>query len=208
MPLAAVYTSHLRPDTALVSAFQQSGDYDYSKELFKGDFSIWSWLWDHVYRLIARVIRGVAHVGDVPLWVWVWLAVILLVVIVGVFVVRKRALFYRNRRVEEEEPDEDDNIYGVDFEAALAKALARKNWRGVVRLRYLQTLKALADGGRIDWRPSKTPTQYTREVTAAPFREMTRLFLRVRYGGFAADEAMASQMRGWQQQVVGEGGEA
>lgn len=208
MPLATVYTSHLRPDTALVRAFQQSGDYDYSKELFKGDFSIWSWLWDHVSRLIARVIRGVAHVGDVPLWVWVWLAVILLVVIVGVFVVRKRALFYRNRRVEEEEPDEDDNIYGVDFEAALAKALARKNWRGVVRLHYLQTLKALADGGRIDWRPSKTPTQYTREVTAVPFREMTRLFLRVRYGGFAADETMASQMRGWQQQVVGEGGEA
>lgn len=71
MPLAAVYTSHLRPDTALVSAFQQSGDYDYSKELFKGDFSIWSWLWttstaslrasSAVWRMLATCPYGCGY---------------------------------------------------------------------------------------------------------------------------------------------------
>lgn len=206
MPLTAIHTSTLRPDTTLVHAFQQSGDYDYSKELFQSGFSIWDWLWQHVADFLARVFRGVAHIGGVPTWVWIVLAVVVLMVIIGLFVIRKHGLFYRNRQVEEEEADEDDNIYGVDFDAALAKALVKANWRGVVRLRYLQTLKALADAGRIDWRPSKTPTQYTREVTAEPFRAMTRLFLRVRYGGFAADEAMAAQMQGWQKQVMEEGG--
>ena len=208
MPVAIIYSNTLRPDTALVHTFQQSGDYDYSKELFQSGFSIWEWLWQHAEHYLARVFRGVAHVSDVPLWIWISLAVIVLMVIGGVFVVRKRGLFYRNRQMEEEEPDEDDNIYGVDFDAALAKAIDKKNWRDVVRLRYLQTLKALADTQRIDWRPSKTPTQYTREETTAPFRAMTRLFLRVRYGGFAADETMATQMQGWQQQIMEEGGRA
>lgn len=208
MPLAAIYTSTLHPDTALVRALRESGDYNYSKELFQSDFSIWEWLWRHVADYLAVVFRGVARLDDVPVWVWVVLAVLVLAALVGWFVVRKRGLFYRNRQVEEEEADDEDNIYGVDFDAALAKALEEASWRSVVRLRYLQTLKALADGGRIDWRPSKTPTQYTREVGAMPFRDMTRLFLRVRYGGFAADEAMAAQMQRWQRQVIGEGGEA
>ena len=208
MPLAIIYSSTLRPDTVLIHAFQQSGDYDYSKELFQSNFSIWGWLWDHAVRFLSRIFRGVPHIGQVPLWVWVLLAVMVLILIVGVFVIRKRGLFYRNGQGEDEGAGEGENIYGVNCEAALAKALTKKNWRSVVRLRYLQTLKALADAGRIDWRPSKTPTQYTREVTTVPFRNMTRLFLRVRYGGFAADEAMASQMLGWQQQVIGEGGDA
>lgn len=80
-------------------------------------------------RFLSRIFRGVPHIGHVPLWVWVLLAVMVLILIVGVFVIRKRGLFYRNRQVEEEEADEDDNIYGVDFEAALAKALTKKNWR-------------------------------------------------------------------------------
>jgi hypothetical protein len=208
MLLTAIPSNSLRPDTALIHALQQSGDYDYQKELMEGHFSIWQWLWEHVSRYLERILRGVKYIGDVPMWVWVLLAVVVLAVIVGVFILRKRGLFYRNRRMEEETADDEDNIYGVDFDKELAKAAAKRNWRGVVRLRYLQTLKALADANRIDWRPSKTPTQYTREVTTAPFREMTRLFLRVRYGGFAADEAMAQQMLQWQQQVVTEGGEA
>lgn len=126
MPLTIIYSSTLRPDTALIHAFQQSGDYDYSKELFQSNFSIWGWLWDHAVRFLSRIFRGVPHIGHVPLWVWVLLAVMVLILIVGVFVIRKRGLFYRNRQVEEEEADEDDNIYGVDFEAALAKALTKK----------------------------------------------------------------------------------
>lgn len=208
MPIATAYSNTLHPDTTLLRALRESGDYDYSKELFQGDFSIWDWLWQHVGRLLSRVFHGLSHVGDVPYGVWVVLAVVVLVVIIGALVIRKRGLFYRDRQVDEEEADDEDNIYGVDFDAALARAQSKANWRGVVRLRYLQTLKTLADARRIDWRPSKTPTQYTREVTSAPFSDMTRLFLRVRYGGFAADEAMAAQMQRWQQQVVTEGGEA
>ena len=45
----------------------------------------------------------------------------------------------------------EDTIYGVDFAERIAYALARTDYREAVRLLYLQTLKQLSDGKRIDW---------------------------------------------------------
>ena len=78
-------------------------------------------------------------------------------------------------------------------------ALARQDYREAVRLKYLQTLKQLTEGGHIDWQLHKTPTQYTYECTDEPFLRMTRHFLRIRYGNFEAtaeiyEDIVAAQM--------------
>ncbi len=70
-----------------------------------------------------------------------------------------------------------------------------------VRLLYLQTLKQLSDGKRIDWQLYKTPTQYIYEVRLPASRQMTNHFLPVRYGNFEATEAFFHAMRDLQKEV-------
>lgn len=95
----------------------------------------------------------------------------------------------------------EDTIYGVDFAEGIADALVRTDYREAVRLLYLQTLKQLSDGKRIDWQLYKTPTQYIYEVRLPAFRQMTSHFLRVRYGNFEATETLFHAMRDLQKEV-------
>ena len=94
------------------------------------------------------------------------------------------------------------NIHEIDFDTRIAAARQAGNRREVCRLLYLQTLKRLADAEMIDWRPFKTPSQYTREVTDPALREMTNAFLRVRYGNFEATDGLCQQMANWQSHLV------
>ncbi len=204
----SIVADTLRPDTTALHTFRMDADYDYTRELYESDFSVWDWLVKHLGAYLHHHRDDLFGLSNIPVGVWIALAIVVLLVIIGIFIHRRSALFYKDVTVSTNEPANEDNIYGVDFEASIGEALAARDWRCVVRLRYLQTLRALADDGRIDWRPSKTPTQYTREVTTEPFRVMTRHFLRVRYGGFVADETMADEMARLAQQVLGKGGEA
>ena len=96
---------------------------------------------------------------------------------------------------------EEDTIYDVDFTAVLAAAEQHGDWRQVVRLLYLQTLRLLNDAGRIDWQPSKTPAQYVREVGEQSFTGLSHHFVRIRYGNFEATEAVCQTMKGLQAQL-------
>ena len=59
---------------------------------------------------------------------------------------------------------------GVDFDKEIASATATGNWRDAVRYVYLKTLRCLSDYHRIDWQPSKTPSQYVYEERLPAFR--------------------------------------
>lgn len=98
-------------------------------------------------------------------------------------------LFGRAGKVANEN-DEEDNIYGVDFDAVYAKAMAQKDYYKAVRIVYLRTLRWLSDGNKISWQLYKTPTQYTREFLSVEFERMTTAFMRVRYGNYQASEEL------------------
>lgn len=139
-----------------------------------------------------------------------WLLAILAVGVIG-FIVwylwsHQSGIFRRQEQLARDE-DTEDNIYGVDFGAAITEALGRENYREAVRLVYLRTLKALSDTRKIDWQPFKTPSQYVRELTAssslssegaatnpAAFRTLTAHFLRVRYGNFPASRPLYDEV--------------
>ena len=50
--------------------------------------------------------------------------------------------------------------------------------------------------------PQKTPTQYIRECDNDDFRQLTNLFLRVRYGNFEATPSMYDSVVGLQSSVI------
>lgn len=92
-------------------------------------------------------------------------------------------------------PDEEDTIYGVDFDAALQNAEVEQNYEQCIRLRYLQLLRLLHDKQKIYWQPGKTSTQYVNEVGLAPFAALTQTFVRVRYGKYPANEALYAELK-------------
>lgn len=150
---------------------------------------------------------GLAHFFEsVPWIVYAVIGVLLLALLVW-WLIRSGLLgdgFSRPGRVESAE---GDDIYDIDYEEEMNKALLAGDYAALVRLIYLRTLRTLDEEGRISWRIYKTPTEYAYELRQPAFITMTRHFLRVRYGKFGASEALCDEMRALQAEVE-KGGEA
>lgn len=87
-------------------------------------------------------------------------------------------------RFEEEIRD----IHALDFPRLIDEAVARNDYRGAVRLHYLELLQRLSTIGSIDWRPEKTNGAYLDELRSHPIhpkmRELTLIFDWVWYGEY------------------------
>lgn len=172
-------------DTALVARWQADPRFAYGRELLVPEQNVQEW----ILRWIRRGIRelfGYGSVGDYSEWLLFAFSVVVLLLLLWFVYKRRPGLFIRSRRNLLPHTVEGDTIYGVDFAQGIASALGRNDCREAVRLLYLQTLKELSDRGRIDWQPSKTPTEYVQEFRMGAFKELTRHFLRIRYGNFEA----------------------
>ena len=187
-------------DTAQVAAWQSDPAFAYSRELIAPEINVLEWFSRWFGKLLDKIFGNtlVAEYSEVVL---ICIAVLILVLVIW-FVYKKRPeLFMRSRKSTLPYTVGGDTIYGVDFAEGIADALVRTDYREAVRLLYLQTLKQLSDGKRIDWQLYKTPTQYIYEVRLPAFRQMTNHFLRVRYGNFEATETLFHAMRDLQKEV-------
>ena len=149
------------------------------------------------FRGILEGLRWLFSV-DVPFIDKLWIIVYtLLAVVLLVWLCTNKAfrgLFRRNAEQSLTIDEAERDIHAIDFDRELAAARSRSDYLMACRLTYLQTLKRLADAGRIAWEPFKTPTQYTYEEPSHAFSELTQWFLRVRYGNYAADEQTLTTM--------------
>lgn len=195
-------TDTLRIDHQLLEQLQQDPRYGYAIEEDKpslfdelgGDFMRWLFRFfdnDHIFNT-TTVLVCCTLVTLLLLW---WL---LKSRMVRIFLGRQ---LHAPLSLEEAE----ENIHAVDFEKEIALARKAGDYTRAARLLYLYTLKRLSDARFIDWQPQKTPSQYTRELhtddagdsgrlAAGAFLELTNHFLRIRYGGFEADEPLFKRM--------------
>lgn len=187
-------------DTARLQVWRQD-DYDYSRELVPSQTSLLEWLGHQFDRLMRSIFGGdfYQEYGNV-LWMLIGLVAILAIFLFLFY--KHPELFGRSGKIAQADYEvTEDTIYGVDFDREIEAAIARKDYREVLRLTYLQTLKTLSDNHLVEWQAFKTPTQYTYEYRQADFRKMTNLFIRVRYGGFEATETMVEEIHNYQQSV-------
>jgi len=147
----------------------------------------------------------ILFVTKVPVFVWVLLGIVVLAVLL-VWMYRS-GLFGSYRSLQEKALAEADNIYEIDFESEFDKAFRLADYGEALRLRYLRTLRFLADNGTVEWKIYKTPSQYAREAHNSDFNVMTRRFLWVRYGQYEANEAMYREVEALARNVE-KGGEA
>ena len=191
-------------DTAQIARWQSQPDFDYSRELADDGMTFSDWLLMKLGRLLDAFFDSSSGSAAVR-WTLIFIAVAALTLVVWYLWRYQPWLFHRQETLAQDGDEAVDNIYGVDFDAALAQALAAENYREAIRVVYLQTLKTLADARLIDWQPFKTPSQYVRELAApasAPaFRSLTAHFLRVRYGNFPATRALYDDVQALRKEV-------
>ena len=177
---------------AVLEAFKHSSDYDYARELASGHkINYFDRFWNYLGDLLNAGTAGL----DFPRWCW-WLLGALALMAVGYLLWKNRVGLFgpRDVDIEVQEITEDD-INEVDFDQLIAEAESRADYLALCRLRYLQTLKAASDASLVAWRRYKTPVQYAQEWQDEDFGAMTNHFLRIRYGHYGADAALAREMQ-------------
>lgn len=86
----------------------------------------------------------------------------------------------------------EENIHESDLDRFIREALAQKEYGLAIRLYYLAGLKELSTQKAIKWKKDKTNRTYLNEMRQNPlfdsFRNITRIFERVRYGNAQLEE--------------------
>ena len=181
-------TDTLSCDSALLHQFRSDEAYDYVRELQAPDLGWWDWSMSKIERFLSELF-SIHGNSDFRIVIYIIIALAFVALVVFLLYRCRFKLFGRTGSVTNEE-DEEDNIYGVDFDAIYAKAMAQKDYYKAVRIVYLRMLRWLSDNNKIMWQLYKTPTQYTREFLSVDFQRMTTAFMRVRYGNYQSSEEL------------------
>ena len=190
-------------DAERIAEFAAKRDYDYGRDIVSVDVENDI---DWIDYLLDRLFDSSDTGGGPGLAFWIVIAIMFIVTIGFYMYLKRPTLFETSGRKALAYTVEEDTIHGIDFASAISKAMQSGLYSEAVRLIYLQTLKYLSEAGRIDWQIYKTPHEYTKEVRTNEFADFTRHFLRVRYGGFAADAALCHDMQRLQGAVREKGG--
>lgn len=125
--------------------------------------------------------------------------VLLVCCLIGYFMYKRFASVEENVDID---IMEEDTIYGIDFENEIKKMEDEGNYFQCIRLRYLELLRILHDEHRILWLPSKTVTQYTHEVNTEDFLNITNIFMKIRYGNYAASKEFYAETCGLYNKIL------
>ncbi|MBQ7423037.1 MAG: DUF4129 domain-containing protein [Prevotella sp.] len=193
-------------DTASLVRWQGDEAYNYGRELVAPDMNMMQWILEQIERFLDRISNDMLGNPDSRLLLAI-AGGVLIVAVLYLLYRYKPALFGRTGKSVLPHSTGEDTIYGIDFEAEIARAMARKDYKEAVRMVYLQTLRRLSDDGMINWQIYKTPSQYKKEVPSSAFSRFTDDFIRVRYGNFEADAALVEGMQTLQSEI-GKGGNA
>lgn len=186
-------TDTLSVDTLRIAEWRTKPEFDYNVEFKGSSFSLWDWFTDRFNQIMQNLFGDISlgYTGEIIWYVLGFGAIVAIIV----YTLYRHPELLRWRSKKNAENDgyivEEDNIYGIDFPSTIDQALKVGNYREAVRLVYLQTLRHLSDAGKIDWQPAKTPSQYLNEYTGRPFHHLTTTFVRIRYGGYDADDSTA-----------------
>ncbi len=155
----------------------------------------WSWFWFKVNEILSTKTGRNAF----------WTALIVIAIAILTFTilkiraVGKDSIFERDKGAGLPYTTSVDNIYHIDFDNEIERAIASANYRWAVRVLYLQSLKTLADAGLIDWKPNKTNRDYGKEIDhqkwSPLFNIITHHFDFTWYGEVALSEREFSEIR-------------
>lgn len=141
-----------------------------------------------------------------------WVQTLLWIIIIGGFAFaimwylmdNNAGLFRRRNRAiarDEAVPDEiPEDIFAIQYQREIEKAVAQGQYRLAIRLHFLQMLKNLSEKQLITYKQDKTNLDYLMEMSARPyypaFFRLTRHFEYSWYGHFDVAEEVYRQIAG------------
>lgn len=182
-----------------VRKFSEEAISDYSKQkdfiyddVAPKTLSLWDRFWRWIWSLINQLLSGKTS-GSIIKYVLIVIAIALVVYLaIKLIGLDFKLLTKKSKSVDVPFSETLENIHEIDFDEQLDIALQNKNYRLVVRLLYLKTLKQLTDKRLIDWQPEKTNQAYVEELSRQSyhqqFLELTYQFEYIWYGEFYIDQ--------------------
>lgn len=173
-------------------------DYSKQKDFIYDDVapkttSLWSRFWRWIWSMISELLGGKVS-GSIIKYVLIAIAIALVVyLVIKLIGLDLKLLTGKSKEVDIPFDESLENIHEIDFDEQLNIALQNKNYRLVVRLLYLKTLKQLTDKRLIDWQPEKTNQAYVQELSRQSYHqqfvELTYQFEYIWYGEFYIDQS-------------------
>ncbi len=210
-------TDTLVCDTAVISKFRDSGDFDYYSQKIPQP--------EQAESSSAHDIGSISDSGsnlnfDIsPTFTWtviIILAIAVLSLIVFLIYKYKASGKKRGKKQEKKEAnlveqspdtsqdtDEELVVEGVDFDREIRDAATMGDWRRAIRFTYLKSLASLIDCGGVIFKPHRTPSEYAVEASNLDFMRLTNIFLRVVYGDQAAGQTDYETSKAIMETVVG-----
>ena len=179
----------LSADTMVVNQWLSDGDYDYQHDLANNGESLWQTIMKKIGEWLQELFSDVVNTDGVSTILTI-IAIAVLATILF-FVWRKVSRLRMSPKTKDLDYDvTEDTIYGIDFDAELARALSCGDHRGALRMVYLRTLRLLHDEKVLEWNNTKTPQEFVSAIAdpglRSEFAALTSLYVRVRYGHFPA----------------------
>jgi len=142
-----------------------------------------------------------AKTAYIPIGQRTWFQTLLWLLIIGGFAAtlvwflaeNKVSMFSRRNRAFEQgsEEAEQEDIFAINYQQELDKALQQGNYRLAVRLHFLRLLKDMSDHNIIRYKQDKTNLDYMLELHGAPYYDLffriTRNYEFCWYGQFDVD---------------------
>jgi len=139
--------------------------------------------------------KEVAIAGWFSNLLWIIIVVSFIAIVVWYLISSNVQLFQKTSKAiinEEEEEEAVEDIFLMNYDKEIAKAVKAENYRLAIRLWYLYTLKELAQRNVIDYRHEKTNSDYVNALSGSSyyrdFFRLTRNFEYTWYGQFPLTE--------------------
>jgi hypothetical protein len=150
-------------------------------------------LWDRfllwIRQMIASIFESAVTTNWGKLLAYIVGIVLVVVLIMTLLKVNAFKLFYSGEGSGAFRYNAlDENIHEMDFEKLIDQAVAKKDYRGGVRLLFLYALKMLSDKNHIQWDQGKTNHDYIDELKLPElkpgFSDLNYYFEYAWYGNF------------------------
>lgn len=180
----------MQPTDARLNDLKKDKDYNYDREVSPSG-NIFARFFNWILNKIFSVFR-IGTNGGIGQYIFLGLVAILVAwllykaeFISGLFQKKSKTTSLAHQVVIE-------NIHELDFDALVAESVENRNYRLMVRLYYLKTLKKLTDKELIAWQPTKTNRTYVDEIAdkskKKEFEALTNKFEYIWYGEFLPTE--------------------